>query len=142
MASGAVQLWNGTDAAFVLLADGRPVAAPSQKRRRSLLDFAYNHGDRTASPPLVVQGYSVRFGSTRSAIDHPQFSCPVTGQFEALVKHALGHVPDRGGRKAAPSPATPIWLQPQTMADARADGQYNPAGRCPWHYTAPWLTHL
>jgi hypothetical protein len=88
MASGAVQLWRGSDPAFTLLADWEQALLRHPRSEDDhCLDFAYNHGDRTGLRPRWLPKAYARYAFwiyVAPVIDHPEFPAPVTGHFEQL----------------------------------------------------------
>jgi hypothetical protein len=88
MASGAVQFWCGSNAAFALLSDweqslrNHPLSEDDH-----CLDFAYNHGDRAGLKPHWLPKSYCRYAFwiyAQPVIDHPQFPAPTSGQFQQL----------------------------------------------------------
>jgi hypothetical protein len=88
MASGAVQLWNGTEAAFALLEDWEQSLLRHPKSEDDhCLDFAYNHGTHSGLKPRWLPKDHARYAFwiyVDPVIDHPEFPTPVTGHFEQL----------------------------------------------------------
>ena len=88
MASGAVQLWRGSEAAFTLLADWeQSLLGHPRSEDDHCLDFAYNHGDRSTLKPHWLPKEYVRIGFWIYAdpvIDHPELPTPIIGHFEQL----------------------------------------------------------
>lgn len=88
MASGAVQFWRGTQAAFNLLTDWeQSLRNHPRSEDDQCLDFAYNHGDRTGLKPEWLPKSYCRYAYwiyAQPIIDHPQFPQPLSGQFHQL----------------------------------------------------------
>jgi hypothetical protein len=88
MASGAVQFWRGSEAAFRLLADWeKSLLNHPRSEDDHCLDFAYNHNDRQGLKPSWLPKHYCRYAFwpyVAPVIDHPEFPTPVTGHFEVL----------------------------------------------------------
>lgn len=88
MASGAVQFWAPTDAAFTLLSDWeQSLANHPLSEDDQCLDFAYNHGDRTGLKPHWLPKSCCRYAYwiyVQPVIDHPQFPAPASGVYQQL----------------------------------------------------------
>jgi hypothetical protein len=88
MASGAVQLWRGSEAAFRLLADWeQSLLRHPRSEDDHCLDFAYNHGDHHGLKPSWLPKNYCRYAFwpyVEPVIDHPEFPTPVTSHFEVL----------------------------------------------------------
>jgi hypothetical protein len=88
MASGAVQLWAPTGAAFTLLSDWeQSLANHPRSEDDQCLDFAYNHGDRSGLKPHWLPKSYCRYGYwmyVQPVIDHPQFPAPAGTSYQQL----------------------------------------------------------
>lgn len=108
MASGAVQFWRGTDAAFALLSDweqslrNHPLSEDDH-----CLDLAYNHGDRTGLKPHWLPKAYCRYAFwiyVQPIIDHPQFPAPVSGQYQQLGSERFDRAKLARAEKVRPFP--------------------------------------
>jgi len=136
MASGAVQLWNGTPAAFTLLADWE-LALRDHPRSEDdhCLDFAYNHGDRTGLKPAWLPKSYCRYAFWIYAdpvIDHPQFPAPVSGHFQQLGSERFDRAQLVRTEKQQPFPREAmINAAARQLLMPEPDGHYVPAGPLP-----------
>ena len=136
MASGAVQLWNGTDAAFALLKDWEEsLERHTRSEDDHCLDYAYNHGDRSGLKPRWLSKDYCRYAFwpyVDPVIDHPEFPAPITGHFQSLGAERFVREKMRRTNKQQPFPR-------ETMLDAhglqlmrqRPDGGFTPIGPLP-----------
>jgi hypothetical protein len=133
MASGAVQLWNGTDAAFALLKDWeQSLERHPRSEDDQCLDFAYNHRDRSGLKARWLPKEYARYAFWIYAdpvIDHPEFPAPVTGVFEPLG--ALRFLRDKIARADKLQPFARdaiVDAQARQLLRPRPDGSFAPAG--------------
>jgi hypothetical protein len=136
MASGAVQLWAGTDAAFVLLTDWEQSLLRHPKSEDDhCLDFAYNHGDRTGLKPGWLPKDHVRYAFWIYAdpvIDHPEFPTPITGHFEALGSERFDRGKITRAEKQQPFPREAIVdAEAKQLLMPAPDGHLVPSGPLP-----------
>ena len=133
MASGGVQLWKGSDAAFTLLADWEQALRNHPRSEDDhCLDFAYNHGDRSGLKPHWLPKPYCRVAFWIYAdpvIDHPQFPAPTSGQFQQLGSERFDRSQLMRSEKQRPFPRDAIvdaaagqWLMLQP------DGHFAAAG--------------
>jgi hypothetical protein len=142
MASGAVQFWAPTGAAFTLLSDWEQALANHPRSEDDqCLDFAYNHGDRTGLNPHWLPKSYCRYGYwmyVQPVIDHPQFPEPAGTSYQQLGSERF----DRAQiRRVEKQDAFPIdWLvdaaQKQLLRPG-PDNSYVPAGPVPLRLYLP-----
>jgi hypothetical protein len=112
MASGSVQLWNGTGAAQRLLADWeRSLLRHPRSEDDHCLDFAYNHGDRGGLKSRWLPKDYCRYAFwpyVDPVIDHPEFPTPITGHFEQLGSARFNTAELKRVTKAAPYPRNTV----------------------------------
>jgi hypothetical protein len=133
MASGAVQLWKSSDAAFTLLADweqalrNHPLSEDDH-----CLDFAYNHGMRTGLKPHWLTKPYCRYAFWIYAdpvIDHPQFPAPVSGQFQQLGSERFDRAQLTRTEKQQPFPREAVInAAGRQLLTLQPDGHYAAAG--------------
>ena len=133
MASGAVQLWAPTDAAFTLLSDweqalaNHPLAEDDQ-----CLDFAYNHGGRSGLAPHWLPKSYCRYGYwiyVQPVIDHPQFPAPASGIYQQLGSERFDKAALRRVEKTEPFPRELVVDAAEKRLLRPGEGdRYEPAG--------------
>lgn len=142
MASGAVQLWAPTDAAFSLLADWeQSLANHPLSEDDHCLDFAYNHGDRSRLKPHWLPKSYCRYGYwiyVQPVIDHPEFPAPASGVYQQLGSERFDKAQLKRVEKQEPFP-------PDLVVDAAGKqllkpgpgDTYQPAGPLPYKLYLP-----
>jgi hypothetical protein len=136
MASGGVQMWQGTPAAFTLL-DGWEQSLHRHPRTEDdhCLDFAYNLGDHSGLKPAWLTKEYVRLPFWIYAdpvIDHPEFPTPITGYFRPLHSRRFIHADLVRTHKAQPFPReATLDVEAGQLLLPGEDGGYIPAGPLP-----------
>ena len=136
MASGAVQFWRGSDAAFALLKDWEQALNRHPRSEDDhCLDFAYNHGDRTGLKPAWLPKDHARYAFwiySDPVIDHPEFPAPVTGAFGSLGSTRFVREKISRASKRQPFPREAIVdAQSLQLMQQRPDGGFTPIGPLP-----------
>lgn len=136
MSSGAVQLWRGSAAAFALLEDWeRSLIRHPRSEDDHCLDFAYNHGDRSALKPAWLPKEYARYAFWIYAdpvIDHPEFPAPVTGAFESLGAARFVREKFVRAAKQQPFPRDAVVdAKAGQLLQQRPDGGFAPTGPLP-----------
>ena len=132
MASGAVQFWNGSEAAFALLKDWElSLERHPRSEDDHCLDFAYNHGNGAGLKPAWLSKEYARYAFWfygDPVIDHPEFPAPVTGQFEPLGLARLSRDKIVRADKQQPFARDAIVdAQARQLLRQRPDGRFAPA---------------
>ena len=136
MASGGVQMWQGTPAAFALL-DGWEQSLRRHPRTEDdhCLDFAYNLSDHSGLKPAWLTKEYVRLPFWIYAdpvIDHPEFPTPITGYFRPLHSRRFVHAELVRTQKAQPFPReATLDVEAGQLLMPGADGGTFPAGPLP-----------
>ena len=132
MASGAVQFWRGTKAAFNLLADWeQSLRNHPRSEDDQCLDFAYNHGDRTGLKPEWLPKSYCRYAYwiyAQPIIDHPQFPQPLSGQFHQLGSERFDRAQLNRTDKRQPFPRE-LVIDVSTTETAEAGSRRKPHHR-------------
>lgn len=135
MASGAVQFWAPTEAAFTLLADWeQSLANHPLSEDDHCLDFAYNHGDRRDLKPYWLPKSYCRYGYwmyVQPVIDHPQFPAPISGVYQPLGSERFDKTQLKRVEKIEPFPRDWVVDAGQKQLLKPADHGYEPAGPLP-----------
>ena len=133
MASGAVQLWRGTQPAFTLLSDWeQSLCNHPRSEDDHCLDFAYNHGDRTGLNPTWLPKSYCRVAYwiyVQPVIDHPQFPEPNPGHFHQLGFGCFDPAQLRRVEKQEPFPCDAL-INPATkrLLKRLSNGAYEEIG--------------
>jgi hypothetical protein len=136
MASGGVQMWRGTAAAFTLL-DGWEQSLRDHPRSEDdhCLDFAYNLADHTGLKSAWLTKEYVRLPFWIYAdpvIDHPEFPTPITGYFRPLGSRRFVHAELIRRQKTQPFPRdATLDVEAGQLLMPGDDGGYFPAGPLP-----------
>jgi hypothetical protein len=133
MASGAVQFWRGTEAAFNLLTDWeQSLRNHPRSEDDQCLDFAYNHGDRAGLKPEWLPKPYCRYAYwiyAQPVIDHPQFPQPLSGQFHQLGSERFDRAQLNRTDKRQPFPRDmEIDTSARRLLKPQADGSVSVAG--------------
>lgn len=136
MASGAVQLWNGTDAAFGLLKDWeQSLERHPRSEDDHCLDYAYNHGDRYGLKPRWLPKDYCRYAFwpyVAPVIDHPEFPAPITGHFHSLGAERFVREKISRTKKQQPFPRDAmVDAHGLQLMQQRPDGGLTPIGPLP-----------
>jgi len=136
MASGGVQLWSGTPAAFRLL-DGweQSLQRHPQTEDDHCLDFAYNLSDHTGLMPAWLTKEYVRLPFWIYAdpvIDHPEFPTPITGYFRPLGSGRFVHAELKRAKKTEPFPRdATVDAEASQLLMPDEEGRLVPSGPLP-----------
>jgi hypothetical protein len=142
MASGAVQFWAPTDAAFTLLSDWeQSLANHPASEDDQCLDFAYNHGDRSGLKPHWLPKSYCRYGYwiyVQPVIDHPQFPAPVSSFYQQLGSERFDRTALRRVEKDEPFPRELVVdAAHKRLLRPGPDDSYEPAGPLPHRLYLP-----
>lgn len=142
MASGAVQFWRGTEAAFTLLDDwDQSLRNHPASEDEQCLDFAYNHAGREGLKPHWLPKSYCRYAYwiyVQPVIDHPKFPAPMSGTFQQLGSERFDKTQIRRVEKDEPLPRELVVdaVQKQLLRPM-PDGTLAPAGPLPQRLYLP-----
>ena len=142
MASGAVQLWCGSEFAVALLSDWeQSLRNHPRSEDDQCLDFAYNHANHAGLKPHWLTKAYCRYAYwpyVEPVIDHPQFPAPASDQFHQLGSERFDRAQLKRVDKHQPFPRDAVVnTDSRRLLRQEPDGSYADLGPLTYRFFLP-----